>query len=82
LECRYVIDFQPRDLLKAKAFKQPFEHLEQTVLPARKEAAKKERARNKEALDDDPEAKVNKHHENFLKRWWLMSYPREDLMRT
>ncbi|MBO0236867.1 hypothetical protein, partial [Vibrio parahaemolyticus] len=37
LECRYVIDFQPRDLLKAKAFKQPFEHLEQTVLPARKE---------------------------------------------
>jgi hypothetical protein len=38
--------------------------------------------RNKEALDADPEAKVNKHHENFLKRWWLMSYPREDLMRT
>lgn len=82
LNCRYVIDFQPRDLLKAKAFKRPFEHLERTVLPTRKEAAKKELERNKEALDADPEAKINKHHENFLRRWWLMSYPREDLMRT
>jgi type II restriction/modification system DNA methylase subunit YeeA len=81
-ECRYVIDFQPRDLLQAKAFKQPFDRLEKAVLPTRKEAAKKERERNKEALDADPEAKVNKHHENFLKRWWLMSYPREDLMQT
>lgn len=80
LKCRYVIDFHPRDILQAKAFKLPFARLEEAVLPTRKEAAKKEQERNKEVLDADPEAKVNRHHENFLKRWWLMSYPREDLM--
>lgn len=82
LKCRYAIDFYPRDILQAKAFKLPFARLEKTVLPTREEAAKKEQERNKEVLDADPEAKVNRHHANFLKRWWLMSYPREDLMKA
>jgi hypothetical protein len=77
---RYVIDFHPRNLAEAAAFKQPFARVKKEVLTAREEAAAKEEKRNKEALADDPKAHVNHHHANFLKRWWLLSYPRADLM--
>lgn len=54
--------------------------MQNTVLPDRKEAAEKERERNKEALADNPKAKVNQHHANFLKSWWQLSYPRENMI--
>ena len=50
------------------------------VLPDRKAAAEEEAARNKEALDDNPKARVNWHHKNFLRKWWLHSYPRAALL--
>lgn len=79
---RFVIDFHPRDKLQAQHYKAPFERVQAHVLPTRQKAADDEAKRNKEALDHDPGAKVNKHHANFLKKWWLMSYPREELIQT
>mgnify|MGYP001336044936 CR=1 FL=1 len=77
---RYVIDFHPRSLLEAKAFTGLFERIQQTVLPDREKAAADEEERNEEALAANPKARINRHHENFLKKWWLFSYPREDMI--
>jgi hypothetical protein len=77
---RYVIDFQGKDVIEAQAYKDVFQRIKSQVLPARQKAADEETARNKDVLAADPDAKVNRHHENFLKRWWLLSYGREDLI--
>jgi hypothetical protein len=77
---RYVIDFSGVDILKAKSFDKVFPQVEELVLPDRKIAAKKEEERNKEVLEDDSTSKVNLHHANFLKRWWKMSYERDEMM--
>jgi type II restriction/modification system DNA methylase subunit YeeA len=77
---RYVIDFQRRSLLEARSFSEAFERAEKLVLPKRIEEAAKEDERNKKAIEEDPNARVNHHHRNFLNRWWLLSYPRPTLM--
>ena len=77
---RYVIDFHPRDIFEAGRYELPFQRIKDRVLPTREEAAKKEQRRNEEALLDNPKARVNTHHQNFLKRWWLLSYPRPELI--
>ena len=79
---RYVVDFRPRDVLEAKAFPKVFAQVNNRVLPDRKKSAKEEEERNKPVLDADPEAHVNVHHANFLKRWWLMSYPRPEMIQA
>ena len=78
---RYVIDFFPRDVMDSQAFKEAFARVESAVLPDRKSAAREEQDRNKKALDVNPKAKVNHHHRNFLNKWWLLSYPREELLK-
>lgn len=78
---RYVIDFSGLDLLGAQTYSDVYKIIEKRVLPTRKEAAAKEAERNNEVTDANPKAKVNHHHENFLKKWWLMSYPREDMLK-
>jgi len=77
---RYVVDFSGMDVLEARRFPKVFKPVEQFVLPARETAAKKEADRNAELLKANPSAKPNKHHANFLKNWWQMSYPRRDMM--
>jgi hypothetical protein len=49
-------------------------------LPTREAAAKKERERNAGLLSKNPNAKVNHHHHVFLGRWWLLSWPRPELI--
>jgi len=78
---RYVIDFHPRDVLSAAKFKKPFAIVKKLVLPAREAAAKKEAERNKKVLEENSEAKVNHHHANFLKQWWLLGWARADLIQ-
>lgn len=78
---RYVIDFQGKDVISAQAFKVPFHQIEKTVLPARQKAAELEEERNQQAFAKNPKAKVNRHHANFLRSWWIMSYPREGMIR-
>jgi len=79
---RYVIDFQGLDLLQAQKFKVPFRQLLKGVVPQREAVAKKESDRNNTALKKNPGSKTNKHHSNFLKKWWIMSYPREEVMNA
>jgi hypothetical protein len=78
---RFVIDFHPRDVNAARKYGEPFKRVQELVLPDREEAAAEEARRNEEALAQDPEARVNRHHKNFLNKWWLLSYPREELIQ-
>jgi hypothetical protein len=77
---RYVIDFHKCDIFEARKYKDLFSIVEKRVLPDRKKSAEKELKRNEEALKRNAKAKTNKHHANFLNRWWVLSYPREDLI--
>ena len=77
---RYVIDFGSRDLLASKAYKQAFDRVQRTVLPDREAAAVEEAQRSHEARDGNANARVNRHHANFLAQWWQLSYRRGELM--
>ncbi|CDI09830.1 DNA methyltransferase [Agrobacterium pusense] len=77
---RYVIDFSGKSLLEAQSYPVVFNILKAKVLPKREQAAEKERLMNNEALKENPKAKINRHHENFLRRWWQMSYGREEMI--
>ena len=77
---RYVIDFSGLDCLEAAQYPVLFDRIKMVVLPQRKKAAMAEKKRNEESLTQDSRAKVNHHHENFLKRWWQLSYSRGDMM--
>ncbi|MFM7363713.1 MAG: type IIL restriction-modification enzyme MmeI, partial [Cuspidothrix sp.] len=77
---RYIIDFHPRDLFTSQQYYEPLKRVESMVLPTRKNSAKEEQKRNDELLQKRPKSKVNKHHQNFLNKWWLLSYPRGELI--
>jgi len=77
---RFVIDFQPRDIFSAKKYQKTFNIIEEKVLPTRKEAYDREKNRNEIALKSNSNAKINHHHERFYKKWWLLSYGREELI--
>lgn len=79
---RYVIDFAPRGLIEARTFTEPFRRIQRLVLPDREEKAGKEEQRNEEARVADARARLNKHHKGFLDRWWQLSWPRLDLLKT
>jgi SAM-dependent methyltransferase len=79
---RYVIDFQPRNVIESSSYVEPYEHLKSTVLPTRESEAAEEQDRNREILIANPAARVNKHHANFLKRWWLLSWGRQEMLET
>ena len=79
---RYVIDFSNIEMYKAQKYSKIFEIVRDKVLPTRKINYKKEKERNKALLSKNPNARVNKHHENFYKRWWQLSYPRTSLKKT
>ncbi|MGD0680026.1 MAG: DNA methyltransferase [Polyangiaceae bacterium] len=79
---RKLLDFGDRDLVEASRYKLPFAHVQAIVLPDREKALAKEQQRSEEAREDDPNAHVNKHHANFMKRWWKLSYRREDMLEA
>jgi len=76
---RYVIDFTGVDIMEAASYSGPFNRIKQTVLPEREKKANEQETKNKELLKKNPKAKVNKHHINFLKNWWQLSYGRKDM---
>jgi hypothetical protein len=78
---RYVIDFHPCDILTAARFKDLFQRIREIVLPDREISAAQEKSRNSEALRDNPDSRLNNHHTNFLKKWWLLSYPRGEMIK-
>ncbi|THA47208.1 DNA methyltransferase [Streptomyces sp. A1136] len=78
---RWVIDIGLDDLLEARsAHPALLRYLEEWVLPEREKAAAKEASRNQVALSANPKAKVNKHHANFLARWWNLAYRRTEML--
>jgi hypothetical protein len=79
---RYVIDFHPRDLVTSAKYQVPFAIVKKEVLPDRQAAAKEEESRNQEVLKENPEARVNAHHANFLRQWWLLSWARADMIKA
>ena len=79
---RYVIDFGSRNLLEAQKFNLVFDRIKTKVLPKRQKKALEEASRNSAARKENPKAKVNRHHKNFLKWWWRLSYRRDVLMQA
>ncbi|MGL5035127.1 MAG: DNA methyltransferase, partial [Microcystaceae cyanobacterium] len=77
---RYVIDFHPQDLKQASRYKALIKKLKERVLSTREQVAQEEEKRNQAVLKSNPKARVNRHHKNFLAKWWLLSYPRAELI--
>jgi len=77
---RFIIDYCPMDVVAASKHAAPFKRLQAMVLPERQSKAEEEKRRNAEARQHNPRAVINKHHQNFLNKWWLLSYPREELI--
>ena len=77
---RYVIDFRKKDVFETQKYKGLYKIIEKEVLPEKQEKADEEKSKNEEILKKNPKAKVNHHHAGFLKKWWKLSYARDDLM--
>jgi SAM-dependent methyltransferase len=77
---RFVIDFSGKDVIEAAAFKEVFKIIENKVFPDKKAKAEKQEAENREVLENNPKAKVNKHHINFFNSWWKLAYGREEML--
>ena len=79
---RFIIDFQGLSLEQAQSYPELFHHIQSTVRPTRVAAAAKETARNQHALANNPKARLNRHHQNFLRSWWQLSYARTELIAS
>ena len=78
---RYVIDFRKaNDVFEVATYKELYNLLHEKVYPIFKKKADEEIKRNEEVRKQNPNARLNHHHENFFKRWWSLSYPRNELM--
>lgn len=77
---RYVIDFYPKSIIESQKYTQTFKVVKDKVLPSREKNFREEQERNNGLLKKHPNAKVNKHHENFFNSWWLFSYARGELL--
>lgn len=77
---RFVIDFHRLDTAAASRFLPLFSRIERLVLPLRKRKAAAQEASNAALQAKNPRARVNRHHIGFLARWWMMSFPRPELM--
>lgn len=78
---KWVIDIPDADLMVAKQrYPKAIEHLATTVLPVRRKAAEKQKLSNEDLLHQNPNAKPNKHHINFLNQWWMLGYRREEML--
>ena len=78
---RFVIDFHPLSLNDASTHKKLLQRIREIVLPTRETAAKEEEKRNQEARKNNPRAKINRHHQGFFAKWWLLSYPRHEMIQ-
>jgi len=78
---RYVINFSGMEQLDARAnFPALFQHVKESVLPERRAEAEREARRNEEARRQNPKARINRHHEKFLKHWWQPKYGRREMV--
>ncbi len=78
---RYIIDMHQKPLGEAQRYTKAYPHIERRVLASRRKAAEEERHSNEIVRSEEAKARINRHHQNFLNRWWLLSYPRDELIR-
>ena len=78
---RYILDLSAFDIVEAQSYHAAMRHIRTHILPVRRVKAKEERAKNERARNANPKARLNRHHENFLKQWWKLSYGREDMLQ-
>jgi hypothetical protein len=57
-------------------------YLRESVLPTRLAAAEREAERNRELLEANPGARLNRHDANFLDKWWRLGYRRTDMVQA
>jgi hypothetical protein len=79
---RFVVDFTLMDVMEAASYKESYEIIKRAVLPERETKAEKQIEANKQALEKNANAKINKHHINFYNKWWKLSYGREDMLEV
>ena len=77
---RYVLDLSKFDIVEAQNYRTAYKHIQTHILPVRKVKADKEQKKNERARQANPRARLNRHHENFLRQWWKLSYSREDML--
>lgn len=78
---RYIIDFRKaKDIFDVSSYKDLYEYIHENVYPIFKKKAEEEKKRNEEVIKINPKARLNHHHVNFFKKWWSLSYPRNELM--
>jgi len=79
---RFVIDFTKLDLFQASYYKDVFEIVKIEVLPTREKKAVIQENKNSELLKRNNKARINKHHINFFKQWWKLSYGRKEMLEV
>lgn len=77
---RWVIDIPDTDAASAARWGPAYEHVREHVLPVRQQRAEVERLRNETLQTTHPNFRPNRHHQNFLDKWWQLSYRRLDLI--
>lgn len=77
---RYVIDFGSKNLFEASKYVELFEIIKSNVRTTRKTKAEEQEKENLKLLEKNPKARLNKHHINFYKKWWTLSWARLDLI--
>jgi hypothetical protein len=68
---RFVIDFEQKSILEASGYVDAFARVKSMVLTTREKAALQ-----------DKHGESRSHHEQFLSRWWQMSWGRADLLNA
>lgn len=77
----WVIDIATRNADEAwRDHPKAMKHLEGLALPVRKERAAVEAEANEVAIAENPNAKVNRHHTEFLGHWWNLWRRRADYL--
>lgn len=67
---RYVIDFNPYDIIEIRDFPALYKIISETVLPERKAKAKEEIRKNDEALAENPDSRISSYQQGLLENWW------------
>lgn len=78
-----VIDLPHTDAMEVRTdAPAAYARLRDMVLPERQEAADKEAKANAAILEHNPKARVNRHKQNFLNKWWQHAYRRADMLES
>lgn len=77
----WILDIPTRDADVAwRDYPRAMRYLESTALPVRQQRADDERNANALAHEENPDARVNTHHQDFMANWWTLWRRRADYL--